>query len=417
MLAIIKQWGKRGSLSILDQGLFSGANFCANLLLARWLVPKHYGAFAVAFSLYLFLAGTINSLTLEPMMVFGATDFKTQTRSYLKRVLASHLVGSTVLALPYGLFAWHMTGLHRETLLSAAVALPFMLLIWCSRRLFYITTRIAHAVCVSALYAVCLLGGLTALHVHNALTLPYVYLTFSLASIVCALLSLWLLERARFQKTTPPPFRHILKKHWHYGKWLIPASIAAGVSTLLFTPLLGFLSSLEDAAAYKAVQNLILPFTQILVSFGLLLLPFTAATVRDAQPHDVLRKTKRMIMAFLLFAAVYGGALILMGQTAMRYLYANPFYMDYTWLLIVFAGLLLLKAINQALGILMRAYEATSVILKAKLVSAAMVLALGFYAIPTMKLQGVMLCMTAGVVGELLVLVLSYRKRILKDRG
>jgi hypothetical protein len=41
-------WFKKGSLAVLDQGLFSGANFIVNILLARWLAPEEYGAFAVA---------------------------------------------------------------------------------------------------------------------------------------------------------------------------------------------------------------------------------------------------------------------------------------------------------------------------------------------------------------------------------
>ena len=41
-------WLKKGSLAVLDQGLFSGANFVVNILLARWLTPEEYGAFAVA---------------------------------------------------------------------------------------------------------------------------------------------------------------------------------------------------------------------------------------------------------------------------------------------------------------------------------------------------------------------------------
>ena len=35
----LSRWARKGSLAVLDQGLFSGANFLVNILLARWLEP------------------------------------------------------------------------------------------------------------------------------------------------------------------------------------------------------------------------------------------------------------------------------------------------------------------------------------------------------------------------------------------
>ena len=33
-------WVGKGSLAVLDQGLFAGSNFLLNVLLARWLAPS-----------------------------------------------------------------------------------------------------------------------------------------------------------------------------------------------------------------------------------------------------------------------------------------------------------------------------------------------------------------------------------------
>jgi hypothetical protein len=40
-------WAKKAGLAVLDQGLFTGSHFIINVLLARWLEPAQYGAFAV----------------------------------------------------------------------------------------------------------------------------------------------------------------------------------------------------------------------------------------------------------------------------------------------------------------------------------------------------------------------------------
>src|ERR1039458_1635907 len=40
----ISSWTTRGASSVLQQGLFAGAHFVTNVLLARWLAPSAYGA-------------------------------------------------------------------------------------------------------------------------------------------------------------------------------------------------------------------------------------------------------------------------------------------------------------------------------------------------------------------------------------
>src|ERR1019366_3825617 len=59
-------WAGKGSLALLDQGLISGSNFLIGILLARWLVPEQYGAFSLAFSVFLLLSYVYHSLLSEP---------------------------------------------------------------------------------------------------------------------------------------------------------------------------------------------------------------------------------------------------------------------------------------------------------------------------------------------------------------
>src|SRR5215469_3269680 len=61
----LRAWTKRGSQSVLQQGLFAGAHFCANVLIARWLVPESYGAFALAYAFFLLLLSVYMALIYE----------------------------------------------------------------------------------------------------------------------------------------------------------------------------------------------------------------------------------------------------------------------------------------------------------------------------------------------------------------
>ena len=66
----VGRWVTKGGLAILDQGLISGSNFLIGILLARWLVPAQYGAFSLAFSVFLFLSYVYQSLLSEPQACF-----------------------------------------------------------------------------------------------------------------------------------------------------------------------------------------------------------------------------------------------------------------------------------------------------------------------------------------------------------
>ena len=45
-------WIHKSVLAVMDQGLVSGSNFLIGVLLARWLAPEQFGAYALAFSLF-----------------------------------------------------------------------------------------------------------------------------------------------------------------------------------------------------------------------------------------------------------------------------------------------------------------------------------------------------------------------------
>jgi len=57
-LEALRGWIAKASLAITDEALISGSNFALSIVLARWLNAEQYGAYALAFSLFLLsLAG------------------------------------------------------------------------------------------------------------------------------------------------------------------------------------------------------------------------------------------------------------------------------------------------------------------------------------------------------------------------
>src|SRR5207247_11135829 len=97
------RWLGREFWAVTDQGLFAVSNFALNVLLARWLAPQDYGAFAVAFAVFLLLGTFHSSLLIEPMLVFGPGRYRRRLSEYVGVLLYGHsgfaVLGSLVLLL------------------------------------------------------------------------------------------------------------------------------------------------------------------------------------------------------------------------------------------------------------------------------------------------------------------------------
>jgi len=86
----IRSWTTKGSLAIADQGLFAGSNFLLNVLLARWLAPADYGAFALAYSVFWLFGVFHTAILTEPMLVFGPGKYRERFPEYLGILLRGH---------------------------------------------------------------------------------------------------------------------------------------------------------------------------------------------------------------------------------------------------------------------------------------------------------------------------------------
>jgi len=153
----IVSWATKGSLAIADQGLFAGSNFFVNILLARWLAPADYGAFALAFSIFLLLGAFHTAILTEPMLVFGPGKYADRFHSYIAILLRGHFVlmlpGAALLAAAALVLGRLYSPSVARAFLGLALAGPFILLLWLVRRAFYVQLRPGWAAAGGALYA------------------------------------------------------------------------------------------------------------------------------------------------------------------------------------------------------------------------------------------------------------------------
>ena len=131
----VKTWPLRGFFALLDQGLISGSNFILAILLARWVSPQQYGAYALAFEVLLFMSIVYGALILEPMCVFGPSTYKNDFRAYLGILLRIHC-GLSVLVIAA------VFGGRRGSARNQTGKLPFLMRLsaWAWRVLVYFSS-------------------------------------------------------------------------------------------------------------------------------------------------------------------------------------------------------------------------------------------------------------------------------------
>jgi O-antigen/teichoic acid export membrane protein len=353
-------WVGKGSLAILDQGLFASSNFLLNVLLARWLVPADYGAFALAYSVFLLLGVFHSALLTGPMLVFGPGKYRERFPEYLGILLRGHfalmLAGAALLAVAAFLLGWLYSPAVERAFIALAVAAPFILLLWLLRRAFYVRLNPGWSAAGGGVYLLILLASVLTLRAAGRLTPATGFLAMAAASLATCLFLLVVLRPMRATDTFS--IREVAADHWRYGKWGAAAAGPAWVVENIYYLVLPAWAGLAEAGALKALLNLAQPAMQSVSALGVLLLPRLVRD-RDRGGTPAMKRTIKLSLAsFLLGSACYLALLWGLRFETFHFLYAGK-YAAYTSLQLLLLGLLPVaqsvpNVLGNALGVLER---------------------------------------------------------------
>jgi len=311
-------WGPKFAISILDQGLTSGAGLFVNLLLARSVGAEIYGAFAVAFVGFLFIAGFHNVLLLEPMSVMGPADHSNNLPQYFSSQLKIHLLQTSLLsivALLTGTAIWYVA--HDSPLVGAVfgggIALPFLLLLWLVRRMCYVARRPSVALSGSLFNLVFVV---TALFVLSRLSWLGSFTAFLSMGIGSLLVSIFMFRRlgvwqSLHQSACSATWRVVFVENWIYGRWLIGSTVLFSISNQAQTFIVAGFVGLAGAGTLRAMQLPALVMTQIVAAASILALPSFAA---ESEDHDFGNlRFKAYATSLLLGGLAFVYVLVLLG--------------------------------------------------------------------------------------------------------
>ena len=367
----ILSWTKKGFWSLIDQGLFSGSNFLVNILLARWLSPKEYGTFAVALSVFYLLAGFHTAILTEPMMVFGAGKYRQHFRKYLGMLLYGHWTISALIAL--GLAGAACFFLYRcsplgEALLGLAIASPFLLLLWLTRRAIYVQMRPQWAVVGSGVNMVLVITGVYLLWKVESLTAFSGLLLLGTASIIASFVVMFYLRPQIMGFPGNPTRGMVVTDHWRYGKWSAATVFLMWVPGNIYYSLFPMTHGLATSGALRALHNLVLPLLHAISALGLLVLPSLSATAYIGRQTLLQRKVWRLLSIFAGGSAVYWAILAMLHQPLVEWLYGGK-YIKEAYLLVILGFLPVSASAVSVLGAALRAIERPDYVFKAYLLT------------------------------------------------
>jgi O-antigen/teichoic acid export membrane protein len=393
-------------LGVADQAALSGTNFVANVLLVRWMSAADYGSFAVAFACLIILSGPYVALAVEPVNIVGTRRFLTDQKGYIKALLILHVVlmagVGAVMGAPSLLpEAWRH--FPAKWFVALALATPAVLFLWLVRAASYLLGQVSVALFGSVVYMVSMAILIPLAHVRGLLTPESAMVVMGISSVIGSAAVLarlgWAKERWR-----TPSLSDVAREHWTYGRWLLGSAMAHSVAYGLFTPLVSRFGRLEDAGAFKALQNLALPLERTLTGITATTYPAIARRVATDGASYVVHVAVRYVALASTIAIVYGAMLVTAGSALMRLLYGDSGFSDYANLLWMLAIAGVGGAVAQSLGILVRSANKPATVMWSKIAAATWTLGVGVFLVAHFSIRGAIAASAGAAIVESFVL-------------
>ena len=412
-------WVTKGGLAVLDYGLISGSNFVLGVLLARWLSPRDYGAYALVFSFFILVGFLYQCLLLEPLSVFSGTLFHQNLRGYLKTTLSIHWALSAVMCLVLGVAAVLTKVLGHSSLLAIAlagmtIATPFILAHALGRRGFYLKLSPGPAAFGSTFYCLLVIGGVFLVFHRGWLSSFTAFLVMGLAALVSSLVMAFQLNAALAPATAHVRLGSAWKKHWEYGRWALGTCVVGWIPNYIYVPLVSSFSGMAAAGELRALMNLAAPVLQTHAALSMLFLPYAARVQSEKGRANAASLNRRLAALFVAGSAAYWAILIPLKQPLFHWLYAGK-YMESAHLIPLFALETTIWSASLGPAILLRAMESPRSLFVANGAASLVAVLFGIPATRYFGLQGViwsMIC--ANFLYVVVAFVLFERKSALQ---
>jgi O-antigen/teichoic acid export membrane protein len=373
----------RGGVSIVQQGFFAGAHFVTNVMLARWLPPVSYGAFALNYSVFLLLLLLYVALFFEPMMVYGAGRYAATFPAYIRILFRAHFL----LLLPVcllSMFAAPLLGrfyTHEFQVAFFWLALmsPFLLLVWLCRAAFYAQLNPRAGAAAGACYFVVLVLSVWILQRGGVLSPASAFAGMGAGSLVVSASFLYRFRRRGQQSPSIPELNsaHVLSGHWRYGRWAALTALASWIPANIYFTILPTRFGLESIAMLRALINLMYPLLHTMLALVLLLIPILVRQREQDGLQRVRRTVSHLVTLFFPVGILYFMLLFAFRDPILNLLYAGRYSNVSSWTIAAIGILPITGGVAGLLGAGLRSLECPHLIFWSYLTSTVVALAVG----------------------------------------
>ncbi len=257
--AILRLSGGRELSALGDQALVSGANFATNVILARVLGIREYGAFALSWMAVLFVASLQWAFIVSPMMSVGPKQEEQNRPFYYGAVFIQELVFAT-LSVAGMLIVLRVSGAHFPQWNVQGLGLPLSfaafsyLLQDFIRRYFFSAGRSRFALICDAISYLTQIPIIVLLsHRPNFSSSKALWIIG--ATSLISFLAGWLwFESIKFRAAS---LREVTIRHWKISRWLAPSAFMQWSSGNLFIVAAPIYYGAAAAAVLRAAQNIV----------------------------------------------------------------------------------------------------------------------------------------------------------------
>jgi O-antigen/teichoic acid export membrane protein len=385
--------------SFADQVLAVGANFLANVVLARTQTKEQYGMFALSYSIFTFLSGLHNSAIVEPYTVYGSGRYRDRFSAYLRLMVRMNawfgfLLTILVLLVCLGLH-WVAPQIVSPALLGLGVTVGILLSGIFMRRVFYLQRKATFAAQASLISFVTVAGALWFVARAHLLNGFSVFLILALGWIAAGLS----LKKKLALGPSVQPFLDsepgYWSEHWKYSKWVLSSAFVFQLTAQGYYWIVAGFLSVKEVAELRVMQLLVAPIDQVFIALSFLIIPALAARYANNQLSGFLSFSKRYALGVVSVTALFALAVRLMGRPVMHLLYAGKFD-DLAPMLYILAFLPLTMALGNVMGYALVAAEKPKFVFYSYVCSGAATL-----------LGGISLVIHFGVRGAVFGLLLS----------
>ncbi len=385
------------ALSLVEQGMISGANFLALLLLARGFDADTFGTFSFAWLTLLFVVNIQRSAVVVPFVIHTAEpgvlaaeapawrrlSLWTTTLSALSLVLVAA-------ALP--LFAapnWMVTAF----VLAALFVVPSFAYEFRRRWLIQLD-RFGATVAAAAVYAALYIGGVAmAVLTHRLEVAAAAFIAANAgAGLLCALLAPRLPKPER-----APEFLPFLRNLAHFIGWSVASNLAYNGYGHLPPLILGAFAGPGPVALFQAMRNFTQPLSTAATAVDNFDKPRAARALSADGISGLWRALAHTTGAMAAMTLPYVVVLVLAGDWLVGLVY-GPRYGDPThalaWFAAVHVAVVFVYPLETALFLLRR----PDLLFRGRVLSAVAGIGLCAALVPSWGLGGAMAGITAGIV-------------------